>query len=71
LPDAHHGFALAHLAQHVEFTLAHKIILPLALDHFLEQLLAHGLVAVRRSRVQIRPVRGRIADELHHLGEQA
>ncbi len=66
-----HGFPLAHFAQHVELALAYKVVTPLALDHFLEQLLAQGLFLTLFLGVQIRPVRRWIADELHNLGKQA
>ena len=64
-------FAAADLAQHVEFALAHEVVAPLALDHLLERGLAVLALAVGRARVQVRPARGRVAHELHHLGQEA
>ena len=68
---ARQAFA-AHLAQHVEFALAHEIVAPLALDHGLEFTL--GEVALARligGRTEFGPFRARIGHELDDLAEEA
>ena len=76
LPGARLGrlrqLRLAQLAQSVELTFAHKVVLALALQHFLERLLAVlALFAVLAQMIQLRPIDRRVAHKTHHLGQQA
>jgi hypothetical protein len=64
------GVTVAQLAQLVELPAAHEVVLPLALDHLLERLLAVAVVGLRVLLVEVCPVGGWIADELGHLGQQ-
>ena len=65
LPD--HGLTLSHFAKHVKLAFPNKIVTPLALNHFLEQQLAHRLIAIRLFVVKLCPARCRIANELNHF----
>ena len=60
----------AQLAQLIKLPPTHKIILPLALDHLLERLLAVPAFRFRLLTVQICPTRHGVADELGHFGQQ-
>ena len=63
--------ALAQFAQLIEFTLADKVILPLAFNHLLERLLAERTVGSTGIQlIQIGPVGRRITDEHGHFGQQ-
>ncbi len=70
-PLAVEGLALAQLAQLIELAAPHEIVAALALDHFLEHLLAVLAFALLVDGVELIPVDGGIAYEAHHLGQQA
>ena len=63
------GVSIAQFAELVEFTLADKVVLSLALNHGLESLLVVSTIRLRLGARDIRPVFGRIADEHRHFGK--